>query len=245
MGRKIIITRPIEQGHDFAKKLCSDLDMNADRFIFCPSTEIIYLPVSLPMAGMHDALVLTSVHAVNSLVMNGGCPNKLCYVVGEATARALQSIGGKDTIHISANVHDLVKVMKKSQNRSFLYVRGDHISYNIKDDMEGAGKMVEEVISYNARENDQIHQGAQAEIRDCKIGGVTLFSKRSTQIFYHNVQQAALGAHLNESTVFCISDAVAQLWSTLNDADNDAHIYVAKTPDMQGMIDLIKRFGVA
>ncbi|MGH1404837.1 MAG: uroporphyrinogen-III synthase [Alphaproteobacteria bacterium] len=245
MSRKIIITRPIEQGKIFVDTLNTRLGMKAEDFILCPVMTIIHDMANIPSSDSYDALILTSVHAVHSVRDNHEVLSKPCYVVGQACGDAFEKAGGTNIVSITSTVHDLVKVIEKSHNQSFLYIRGRDISLDIKEVLKPLGKNVDEAISYNAQENDQMSSDVVTEILKHRIGAVTLFSKRTAHLFYTYIKQAELTSHLEGANILCLSNAIAQFVSEVQGKNASDHVYVAQTPDMQGMIDLIDRFGVA
>ena len=173
-------------------------------------------------------IIITSRHAaifVQTLHLNEG---STFYVVGDDTAELLTTEGYQVAL-TKPNVAALIAELKKLEQRSYSYLRGEHITMDIKAELAKNDITIDEHIAYRYIENDD----ALAELCDVISAAnspiiLPLFSARTASII-----SEALFAKTPAANIYaiCMSEAIAEAvkhhpW---------ASVETAKKPTIEGL----------
>ncbi len=209
--KKILITRPKEQGLDFAQK--TKLDM--DSFFFEPLIKIKYLDVTLPDLDLYDGVITTSNHAKKILP-----DNYPCYDIGNYAPRA------KD-------LADKIIRENRDKNLHLLYIRGVDISFDMKKALNQYH--VDELINYKAIAVNGFSNELIRAFKDGDIKVITFFSKRTAEIFVKLAIQHGILHYLNDIKALCINNGMVEcLYPVFGN-----NIEISNSPNARAMAQLI------
>ena len=206
-------------------------NFNGKALIF-PLLEIEFLEMSVNLKEA-DALVSTSVYALEKLKMELQNFKKPIFAVGQRCNKLLQEIGATNTF-IYSNVKHLLNGLKYHYRRKqplVFYLRGDEISYDLKADLLKQGFNCEEQIVYKQKRN--IQQKKLDEILSGKnLEGIALFSEKSVD----SLIKGAASRNLDK-IFFCFSKKIEnRLRSAL---DKDIRCRTIQDPLISNMVDII------
>ncbi len=208
-NKKIVITRPNEQGLLFAKQVGGD----AGDFLFEPLIEINHLNIDLPDFDMYDGFIVTSGHA-KDIIPKG----MTCYSIGDYAPTASELAD---------------KINQQNEKLRLLYVRGADISF----DMVGALKnhQIDEIIVYEAVSSDSFSNEIIHSFKNNEIGEVVFFSKRTAEIFAKLAIKHDILDNMGDIKALCISNSMVEC---LNPVFGD-NIEVSSKPDALAMAQMV------
>jgi len=224
----LLLTRPRESAESFAKAA-----QWSGRVVISPLLSITLRNVPPPDA--HEAVIVTSQHAVRALTATSARRDWPVWCVGPGSLNAAQVAG-------FANLHDgggtaqtlFERLCAARPDRPLVHMRGAHVVTDLAGRLNVAGLRARAVVCY-----DQLARPLSVEARDClQAPGnvvVPVFSPRSAGLLaqaWHSLTapQAALHA-------VAISRAAAD---ALQDVPL-AGLHLAETPDQRGMLAILAR----
>ncbi len=238
-SKKIIVTRPEEDGVAFAQYACDRLnDISFDDFLFAPMLSVAHYDVQLPEFSEGDAVILTSAHAVR--VFEGDVADEAWrdlpfYVVGDKCKTALLQLGAHHIEACAPNVSSLIDALPQRQDMRFWYLRGRDVSYDTRSALHARGQGIEELVCYEANMSTQITEECLQSIQSGDVRAITFFSQRTAQAFCDAMAREPTELPLEDITFLCISEKVADAFSEIG-----GQCRVARTADADGMIGLLK-----
>ena len=249
-GKKILITRPIEQAAAMGQSL---RERNADPVYF--STIRIVPPASWDACDeaidnyrTYHGVIITSVNAakyffnraVERGLQPGLLPNSKVYVVGAKTAEAVASYGiaaarfpGVNNVHLLAEALCALPVLRKR----FLFPKGNLAGSEITIALRVYGASVDEVTVYetaagtgNVPHDPAVVDAAQvyAMLRSGTIDAIAFYSTSSVENFFAAVPPDAVH-----------STALAAIGSTTADALRTLALSVPIVPEQPTTEDLV------
>ena len=221
-SRRILLTRPADQGARFAAALRDRFGAQID-IDESPLIAPRLLSPALP-AGPFDAVIFTSETAVLAAATLTGLP-RIAFTVGDRTAAAARAAGfmARSAASDAAGLVDLLTTTKPGRvlHLHGLDTRGDVVMY-----LRGAGMQAEGAVVY-VQQPQPLTCHAQDWLDDDQAVIVPLFSPRT-------------------ATLFSAAQVTAPLWlASLSPAVNDAATLpaarrvIALRPDAQAMIDAV------
>ncbi|WP_135502854.1 uroporphyrinogen-III synthase [Roseovarius aestuariivivens] len=180
MPASILITRPAPSAERFAKVLQDALGP-ACNIVFSPLMQI--KNCNLDLSDLSAAtIIFTSRHAVEAFSRLDARRNAVCYTVGPATKAAAQE-AGFDPVAADGTGEALTrKILSDGPPEPCLYVRGNHVAYDIQDELVSAGLETHMRIVYR-----QIECPLSLKAKRLLCGKdpviVPLFSPRSAELF--------------------------------------------------------------
>lgn len=218
----IVITRPDHCSEEFAD-LLRPLGYKC---LIHPFLEIIPIPFENPDFSIYDACVFTSANGVREFVKRcSERPNKT-FVVGPQTKEIAQAEGFENITAGKGTALDIIPLLKK-HNLPCLHIRGQDVTQQLG---------IDSIIVYQALQVPMLNPYLEKKIREQEIDAITLFSKRTAQQFCHLMKAQGLEIALKSTKILCLSDSVVEC---LQDLDI-TQTHVAKTPDREGMFELVK-----
>ena len=206
-------------------------NFNGKVLIF-PLLEIEFLKKSVNLKAA-DALVFTSVYALEKLSLELQNFEKPVFAVGQRCEELLKKMGATNTF-IFSNVKKLLNDLKnyyRNRRPCVFYLRGDEISYDLRGDLMEHGFNCKEHIVYKQKRNikekelDKILAGKNLE-------GIALFSEKSVD----SLIKSAPSRNLNK-IFFCFSKKIEnRLRSAL---DKDIRCKTIQYPLISDMINVI------
>ncbi|MCV2882137.1 uroporphyrinogen-III synthase [Actibacterium sp. XHP0104] len=217
----IILTRPWEQGQEFAARLADVLP--GTPVILSPVMRIEPLPAdNLPEA---EAVILSSTNAVPAVAGQ----RIVAYCVGPRTARAAQE-AGLQAVDCGGDAEALVATLTHIAPKGrLLHLRGEHARGEICARLNAAGLRCDEQVVYR-----QVPQELSRNARDALAGAgpvvLPLFSPRSARLLSARCADARAGLVL-----VAISEAALQAW----ESPAPRHAVVAQKPNAEAMLQAI------
>ena len=200
--RSILLTRPIKASQRIKGELLA-INNQLDICI-SPLIEIQY-PTYDFLQQEFSGYVFTSENAILSLLskgMNLGRVNVYC--VGNQT-RKLAINAGYNVVQTFNRVEDMVVGLEKSKfTDKLFYLRGEHVSQDLKTILGNKGIEVEELIVYNQRRCSLTNEALT--LMSEKPCFVPLYSTRTARLFSNEVKEIPANGHL----IFCMSENIKQ-----------------------------------
>lgn len=228
-GIPVLVTRPRDQGEEFARKLAARFGDRV-RPIIAPLMAPEYLSPSLP-EGPFDAVIFTSAHGVEGARRLGVPLPRKAWCVGRSTA-AKAAAAGFDAQSSDGDVSDLISALLAAPERGrFLYLRG----VDTVGDLDKTLKSKDiSVLSLQVYLQKSIPLEGEARTLLYQPGPVIvpLFSPRSASLFAKSLPPDARASLL----VAAMSEAVATAASNLPRLT----LVTAARPDARAMLDAVE-----
>lgn len=227
----VLITRPRQQGEDFA---CALRAYGIDT-LCAPVLEYHALEKSLPDLGKYDGLIFTSINGLYLFNNHNNIPDIPVFAVGNKTAEKARSLGFKDVYNAQGNADDLARTIDRALTNTpakLLHICGTH---NKKVPVQNKDIQIEQYKTYRM---DKIHTLPPQTIHAMRTGSInyaTFFSPRSAKNFINLIEQHNLTSCLININALCISDSVLKCvqdmkWKT---------VAAARHPTRTAMIEMI------
>lgn len=251
--KRIVLTRPQEDNIRVVNEF-THLTENKKENSFCmsdkgqlflssPALEIKNVLCDLTSLPQVDALIVTSANALPFLLEAAAAPYKSLqsFVVGERTAKDMRKLGF-ESVHSfidAAALSQEISSEKHKDLKNILYLRGEDISFDFTDSISAIGgrELIQKII-YRAFPIDKISDEALAALQNGEVGAITFFSKRSALIFLDLIHREGLLSIMNGISPLCISASVLECVQSYM----DGKAYIAKTPDLEGMLNIMVEF---
>ncbi|HOO50284.1 MAG TPA: uroporphyrinogen-III synthase [Alphaproteobacteria bacterium] len=228
MSKKVLVTRPMEQARAFADQV----RLLGAEPILCPLLTIEILPVSFP-SELPDALVVTSSQVFSVLENRKSELSRYfsipVYCVGDATSFRAKEFGFSQVINARGTVSDLMALLARDLPKGRVaYWRGYDVSVDLVSSYPDY--QWDELVVYQAREGAEWSR----EFRDhfSSLFAVTLFSRRSGEIFAQKIKEYGLEEELLTINLLCLSPQVLDSVSSFD----WKRCYVADQPDRAQII---------
>jgi uroporphyrinogen-III synthase len=239
MTERILITRPLNQAketEDAFKKL-------GLQPILSPVLKVVKIPfTSLPT--QIGAVVISS---QNALYACEGIPKNIpFFCVGAKTAEFLRREGFENIcLSPDGTLKGLLPLILKvfsSRGGLLLYVRGQHVSEDIKPFLKknAPSILIAERIVYVAQAVESLTLEVATFLKQGMLDFVTFFSRRSARQFVILLENERLIETLDQVCAVCLSSPVQDIiqdkaWK---------HILVAPEPTLFGMVQVLEEYRV-
>lgn len=224
----ILITRPREGAEAFAADLEEELGPDA-QICIAPLLRIEFLP-DLPDLAPYRTLIFTSAHAVESFAKVTSRRDFACHAVGAATGKIAADHGFSPIVGPGTGKELAQQIRNASADAPCLYLRGDHIAFDMAKHLNAAGTETHEAVVYR-QVPCALSQEALTRIDMSDPILAPVFSPRSAQLLLDALPK---GASLH---VAAISDAVAGAVPR----ERTAQIRVAARPDKAAMLACVAK----
>lgn len=229
MKNIVLITRPEDSAAETAYAL------NQKGYLsFCePFLEVVFHDVELPDMQPYDALVFTSANAVQAFILKNDQRDMIAYCVGEQTLIAVRQAGFKKYKSAQGKVSDLIEMIKNEPIKDkILYVR----ARDIVQPFTVEGKDVEEITLYHTEKTKEISQNCLDLMKAGAFSSVLFYSARTAQIFVELAEKHGIKECLKQCKALCLGDSMIEYVTNLQ----WKNVAVAKTPDREGMLQLLE-----
>lgn len=208
---KILVTRPERDARGTADRL------RAIGFEVVVAPLLVFAPIA-PLAwpdGPISGVIVTSANGVRAL-KDLGVVDKLAakpvFAVGDKTADAARAAGFGKVQSAGGAAEDLVALIGKSVQTGdrLLYSQGREVSHNLAHILAPSGIEIVDLPAYEMKAIPALPDAVAKGLRTGEITAVTLYSKRTAEVF------AALSAPLlspaakSSLRLLCLSHNVAQ-----------------------------------
>ena len=254
----ILITRPIEQGREFAALVRSRLSEGRvlvpdtgvdDVFSFLPVLEIEPIFFNLPDSGLFSGLIFSSANGVRVFADRckeegeKGFNDLPVFTVGAFTAHTARAAGFADIRHVAEDARGLCAFFFEHRENfnstsRLLSVRGADVHADFEDILCPDLCDVSSLVAYTASAVSFHSHDVLELLSGQPIACVTFFSKRTALIFIENMRTFPALLNLKKVDALCISrgvlEAVRPSW--------EGHVYCASSPNQGGMVDLVVQY---
>ncbi len=234
----VLVTRPRQDGEALAVVL-----RGAGHTVTVDPLLTILFKSDVPLSSTRpQALVVTSANGLRALEARGGCgawKDVALFAVGPTTAALARGAGfckvheaGGDVVSLAA----LVAARADPAAGPVLHIAGTVTAGDLKGSLEAAGFQVERTILYEARAADSLAAETICALREGRIEGVLLYSRRSAETFACLCEAAGLQGALGGLEAYCLSANAAVPLSDLGLGG----IHVAAHPGEAQLLALIR-----
>ncbi|WP_445501152.1 uroporphyrinogen-III synthase [Microvirga sp. G4-2] len=227
---RVLVTRAKDDAERTAQKLAA-LGHEA---LIAPVLRIVPTGDPAP-AGICDAVIVTSAHAVEAL---SSCADKSVpvFAVGERTAEVLRAEGFASVMAADGDAISLSRVIRETLQPplTLLHVTGRHHKEEPASSLRAAGFKVLTWETYEARAAESLPGEAVEAFRTGEIGAALHYSRRSADLFVRLAERAGLHAAIRECPHLCLSADVAAPLRAAGTATR-----VADQPDEDALLKLV------
>ncbi len=230
---RVLVTRAKDDAERTAQKLAA-LGHEA---LIAPLIRIAPTGDPAP-AEHHDALIVTSAHAVEAVSSLGekGGP---VFAVGERTAQALRGAGFSSVRVAEGDAVSLARLIRKSlpPDLALLHVTARHHKDEPGASLKEAGFRVLSWEAYEAKAEENMPVAAMEALRSGQIGAALHYSHRSADLFIRAADRAGLTSCLRICPHLCLSADVAAPFEAVG-----ASVLVAGEPSEDALLALLRTF---
>lgn len=231
---RILLTRPAGDSEAVATSLGEKgFDVALD-----PLINISYLPLAKLNIADYQGLVFTSANGVKSFMDQSTPTNIAVYTVGNKTAETAKKFGFENVINADGDVEKLSHTIISHADPAkgpLLYLRGAHISGDLKQSLEAANFNVQSSIIYDAIPSKNLQDQTINMLKKGSIDYIPFYSSRSALIFIELIKKAALESCLSKISALCLSPAIERSISALNWKEK----LIAKKPTQEELFKMI------
>ncbi len=225
----ILLTRPQKQAERFAQT-CRVAFGDDIEIIISPLLKIAILEIRTPIDS-YDGLIFSSENGVQAYKQNFSKTGLPAYCVGARTATAATA-AGLQALTANGAAQDLIGLIEgQNPKGALLHLHAEQTRGQIVQNLQASGHRVDGVVAYR-----QLPVPLNAAARNALAAELPLilplFSPATAALFFENIEQ--INAPL---FVIALSQAVGRA-ARMNDS---GEIHVAKTPDADAMLKIIKR----
>lgn len=227
---RILVTRSPEDAERTAGKLAA----LGHQAVIAPVTRIVPTGDPAP-ADAHDALIVTSAHAVDALAsMDRG---RLVFAVGERTADVVRGAGFTSIIVGEGDAVSLSRLIQEGlqPKQTLLHVTGRHHKEEPAASLTAAGYRVLSWEAYEAKAVDRLPDEAAEALRAGKIGAALHYSRRSADLLIRLAREAGLASALTACSHLCLSADVAAAFGGMQ-----VSLLVAREPSEEALLGLLQ-----
>ena len=150
MSKEILITRSVSQAQNFS----DELQALGYQICLAPMLEIIPVAIQDQNFESYVGFIFTSANALNHFSVL--CEERMLpvYVVGDSNEEMAKRLGYENIFNTGANIEDLILYFKSERRPAqgpYLYLRGQDITRDLKNDLSNAGFDVDDLIVYQAQ----------------------------------------------------------------------------------------------
>lgn len=212
---------------------------------FEPVLDIQYLRADLSGVNDKTPLIFTSAHGVESLIRHYDGRSNPVYVVGDVTANAATMAGFTNVESASGTAQDLGALLVQKLGQTSLtpsfYICAEEVSFDLGDFLLKNGIQIHEIIGYRANLAEKLSIKLLHALDNREIKAVMVFSTKGAQIFSDLIEQYGRTMRLKGVMALCIAPSVIKSLSVLPFEQT----LIAKTPDRDGMMDILKTISIA
>ena len=238
---RLLVTRPEPDASEQAKKL-GELGLST---LVEPLLEIEFLEVDglAEQVNTAQALIATSrngLRALARLLAIEDTRHTPMLAVGPATARLASELGFERVHEGAGRAQDLIAVAAKVCEPSrgpLVHLAGEELAFDLREGLEAGGFTVVQPVLYRAAAKSALSAEAKNELEASRLTGVILMSPRTAKVYAQLIAAAGLEGVIGRPTHFCLSQAVADKLSGLQ----DARYLVALHPREDDLLALIAK----
>jgi uroporphyrinogen-III synthase len=235
---RVLVTRPEPDNARTAAKLLA----RGCEVMLAPLLRIEPIGADrVDLAGIWDALALTSVNGVRALATHPQMASLLTtplYAVGSRTADAAFALGFDNVISADGDARDLVRVMKTHfrAGARVLYLAGEERSADLAGELAASRIVVETRVAYRAAPVAQFPADVREALAAGRLDGVLHFSRRTAGAYVACAASSGISGRALAPVQYCLSRQVAEPLA----AAGASHLAVAREPTEDALIGLLE-----
>lgn len=228
---RILLTRAHEDSERTEKKLAA----LGHEVVIAPVLRVVPTGDPAP-ADPHDALIVTSAHAVEGLA---AYPDKAVPVfsVGERTTDALLEAGFTSVVTAEGDAVSLSRLIRETLRppRTLLHVTARHHKEEPAASLSAAGFTILSWEVYEAEALPALPEAALEALRTGKIEAVLHYSRRSADLFVRQAEKAGLRSAILGCLHVCLSEDVSAPLKAIGAATR-----MASWPHEDALLELVR-----
>ena len=177
----ILITRPKDSATNFEAALKAHLGQDTPTLI-APLMDIQRADPLPPLDGIRT-IIFSSAHAVRYFAQTTSRRDFACYTVGPATTQIASDVGFAPIEGPGTAQGLSEQIIADRPEQPCLYLRGEHVAFDIKVALENAGIEMQSAVLYR-QVTVPLDTKAQRRITAATSLIVPLFSPRSARLFF-------------------------------------------------------------
>jgi uroporphyrinogen-III synthase len=206
MNQTILVTRPRIQSELLAKQL-QQKGFNA---IIEPLFETQTQKTNIPLKP--QALLITSMNAVNSLLNCNIDKQVKILAVGQKTAHILNQGGFKNVSFASgssSSLRDLALDVLSPEEGVVVYLAGSIVTLDLSEELTKSGFNSQRITSYTISESKILSKNTISKIKNRHIDKVLIYSKNTASIFHKLLDKHNLLEYCQSMKLLCFSDRIS------------------------------------
>jgi uroporphyrinogen-III synthase len=220
----ILVTRDQEKSIILAQKLRN----KGLKTIICPLFKVKHIKVSLLNKILFrlfrpKTILITSSNSIDYLEHLKLSKSTNILSVGVNTTQNLKTLG-YDNIQTANNsaesLFDLAK-QELTKNKLALYLRGEIIKSNLRNELKHYGFKTKQVICYKIVEHHYIEENVIEKIHNHEISGITIYSKNTLLILHKLFLKHNLLEYCKEIKLLCLSEDIRKYSKELGFRKNE------------------------
>ena len=228
--KSLLVTRQQEDSI-IIKEILTKLGFN---IYIEPMFLIKYLPVNLNLEYI-DLIISTSKHSIIALSKTVKNRNKPIITVGDNTKQVAKKLGFLSVTSLNGNISDVISYIKNNTKLRFLYIRGQQVTYNLKDIFSNDKIRFHEMILYSTIDTQSLSKDCYNVLLHNKISGILFYSSRTATIFIDLIKKHNIDHKTSSITVYTMSQKIAE---TVNNVSWKS-IKISDKPTNESLISLI------
>ena len=229
---KILVTRPVEDGAEFARRLAA---MGHDVILAPLLTVEFHGGAPLALDGV-QAILATSANGVRALAARTAARQVPLFAVGPQTADAARDAGfirvrsaDGDAAALAARTGEWADPAKGL----LLHVAGEEAPGALAETLRARGFQIRRESLYRVKAAQEMPPAAALALSQGVVDAALFFSPRSAEIFAACVQRAGLPTR--SLTAICISENTAKALEKINFSE----IRIASSPNQDSVLSCI------
>ncbi|WP_044157026.1 uroporphyrinogen-III synthase [Ehrlichia ruminantium] len=217
--KSLLVTRPQEDSI-IIKETLTNLGFN---IYIEPMFSIKYLPVKLNLE-YFDLIISTSKHSIIALSKISKNRTQPIITVGDNTKQVAEKLGFSSVTSLNGNIHDIISYIHNNSHLKFLYIRGQEITYDLKEIFSNNTIKFYEIILYSTIDKQSLSNHCYKLLFHNRISGILFYSSRTATIFMDLIKKHNIGHKTSSITVYAMSQKIAETvnnisWKSIKTSD--------------------------
>jgi len=208
-GPALLITRPEPDAQLTAHRMHA-IGLHA---VLAPLLEMHLLPAQLPDSQLLGAIAFTSANAIRAMQQTNQFDALLhlpVFCVGDRTADFATAAGFENVTSANGDFGDLVSLLSKQEfNQAVFYPTAAHVSGDLAQALSPFNLPVLCLPIYEMRAVKSLPPDVVAMLKSDEISAVSLYSRRTAEIFCSLVDDVLSKRSRTKITALCLSENVA------------------------------------
>ncbi|QGR02602.1 uroporphyrinogen-III synthase [Ehrlichia ruminantium] len=228
--KSLLVTRPQEDSITI-KEILTKLGFN---IYIEPMFSIKYLPTKLNLEHF-DSIISTSKHSIIALSKITKNRTQPIITVGDNTKQVAEKLGFLSVTSLNGNIYNIISYIQNNIKLRFLYIRGQEVTYNLKDTFNNNNMIFHEVILYSTIDRQSLSKHCYNALFHNKISAILFYSSRTASIFINLIKKHNIAHKTSNIIVYAMSDKIAEAVNNVSWKS----IKISDKPTNKSLISLI------